>query len=244
MGSMRWPGISWPPTKCQATAPAASKRAIARADSASIERLLGTLAAEGCAGPPGVATFASACAPTSQRIDTDRLGDVLELGQAKVAHLQIESAFDLTISVLGQTDRAGLGDAFKTRSDIDAVAHEVAVALLDDIAEMNADPELDALLRRHVGVALDHSRLDFDRAAHGVDDAAELDDRAVAGALDDAAVVHGNDRVDQVAAKRPEPRQRAVLVGAGEPAIAGDIGHQNRRELPGLAHCAALRDSS
>ena len=86
-----------------------------------------------------------------------------------------------------------------------------------------------ALLGRHVGVALDHSGLDFDRAAHGVDHAAELDDRAVAGALDDASVVHGDDRVDQVAAKRPEPRQRAVLVGAGEPAVAGDVGHQNRR---------------
>jgi hypothetical protein len=58
-----------------------------------------------------------------QRIDTDRLRDVLELGQAKVAHLQIESAFDLAVGVLGQTDRPGLGDAFKTRGDIDAIAH-------------------------------------------------------------------------------------------------------------------------
>ena len=57
----------------------------------------------------------------------------------------------------------------KPRSDVDAVAHEVAVALLDDIAEMNANPELDALLGRHAGVALDHGGLDFDRAAHRVD---------------------------------------------------------------------------
>ena len=98
-----------------------------------------------------------------------------------------------------------------------------------------------------LGVALDHGGLDFDRAAHGVDHAAELDDRAVAGALDDASVVHGDDRVDQVAAERPEPRQRAVLVGPCEPAVAGDVGHQNRRELPGLAHSSgnpALRRPS
>ena len=107
--------------------------------------------------------------PDLERIDPDRLGDVLELGQAKVAHLQIEPAFDLAVGVLGKTDRPGLGDAFKPRGDVDAVAHEVAVALLDDIAEMNANPELDALLGRHAGVALDHSGLDFDRAAHGVD---------------------------------------------------------------------------
>jgi hypothetical protein len=44
---------------------------------------------------------------------------------------------------------------------------------------------LDALIRRDLGVALDHRPLDF----HGASQTAELDDRAVAGALDDAAVM-------------------------------------------------------
>ena len=88
------------------------------------------------------------------------------------------------------------------------------------------------------GVALDHRPLHFDRAVHGVDDAAELDNCAVAGALDDASVMHGDRRVDQVAAQRPQPRQNPVLVGSGEPRIADDIGHQDRRELSSLAHGA------
>jgi hypothetical protein len=148
----------------------------------------------------------------------------------------------LAIGVLGQTDRAGLGDAFQTRGNIDAVAHEVAVALLNDIAEMNANPELDALLGQHAGVALDHSGLDFDRAAHGVDHAAELDDQAVAGALDDAAVMGGDGGFDQIAAQTPEPRQGAILVRSREPAVADDIRDQNRRDLPGLAHRAPSGD--
>ena len=74
-------------------------------------------------------------------------------------------------------------------------------------------------------VALDHGALDFDRAAHGVDHAAELDDAAIAGALDDAAVMHGDGRIDQIAAERPQPRQNPVLVGSGEPRIADDVGH-------------------
>ena len=41
---------------------------------------------------------------------------------------------------------------------------------------------------------------------------------AVAGALDDASVVHGDGRIDQVAAERPQPRQNPVLVRSGEPA--------------------------
>jgi hypothetical protein len=69
---------------------------------------------------------------------------------------------------------------------------------------------------------------------------AELDDRAVAGALDDAAAMGGDSRVDQIAAEAPKARKGPVLVGAGEPAIADDIGDQNRCELSGLAHCAPL----
>ena len=128
--------------------------------------------------------------------------------------------------------------AFKARGDIDAVAHQVAVALLDHVAEMDADPKFDALVGRDLSVALDHRPLDFNGAVHCVDDTAELDDAAVAGALDDAAVVHGDGRVDQVAAKRPQPRQNPVLVGSGKPRIADHVGHQDRRELSSLAHGA------
>ena len=101
---------------------------------------------------------------------------------------------------------------------------------------MNADPELDAALGRHASVALDHARLHLDRAAHRVDDAAELDDAAVPGALDDAPTVGGDGGVDQVAAEPPQPRKGAVLVRPGEPAVADHVGDQDCREFPGLGH--------
>jgi hypothetical protein len=44
-------------------------------------------------------------------------------------------------------------------------------------------------------------------------------------ALDDAAVVHGDGRIDQVASERPQPRQNPILVRSGKPRIADDIGH-------------------
>ena len=73
-------------------------------------------------------------------------------------------------------------------------------ALLDDIAEMDADPELDPSLGWNPGVALDHAVLHFDRAAHRVDHAAKLDDEAVAGALDNASMVRRDRGINQVAA--------------------------------------------
>jgi hypothetical protein len=103
---------------------------------------------------------------------------------------------------------------------------------------MNADAELDALFRRQASVALDHPGLHLDRAAHRVDKAAEFDDRAVARALDDAAVMGADSRANEIAAKASKPRERALLVGAGEPAIADDVRNQNRRKLPGFAHRA------
>ena len=66
---------------------------------------------------------------------------------------------------------------------------------------MDADAELDALVRRDARVALGH--------------AAELGDEPVAGALDDAAV-DDDRRIDKVAAQRAQARQRPVLVGPGQ----------------------------
>ena len=169
----------------------------------------------------------------------DRLGDVLELGRAEIADRHLEPSLDLPVGLLGETDRPGLGDALEPSGDIDAVAHEVAVALLDNVAQVDADAKLDPPLGRQARVALDHAALHFDRAAHRVDHAPELDDRAVAGALDDAAVMNGDDGVDEIAAKGSQAREDAILVRASEPAIADDVRDQDRRELPGLAHCAS-----
>jgi hypothetical protein len=82
---------------------------------------------------------------------------------------------------------------------IQSIAYLVDNVILDHIAEMDADPKFNALVGRDPDVALDHRPLDFNGAVHCVDDTPELDDAAVAGALDDPTVVHGDGRIDQVA---------------------------------------------
>ena len=134
----------------------------------------------------------------------------------------------MPVGLLGEADRTWFRDAFEPGGDIDAVAHEVAVALLDDVADVNADAKLDALVGRDLGVALHHRPLDFNGAVHCVDHAAELDDAAVAGALDDAAVMHGDGRVNQVAAKGPKASEDSIFIRTREPRVADDVGHQDR----------------
>ncbi len=72
--------------------------------------------------------------------------------------------------------------------------------VVDDVAEVDADAELDALVLWHAGVALSHAALDFDGAAHRVHHACELHQHTVAGGLDDLAPMFPNFRIDQRAA--------------------------------------------
>jgi hypothetical protein len=107
------------------------------------------------------------------------------------------------------------------------------VALLNDVANVDADTELYPPFRRQASVALNEAVLHLDRATHGVEHAAELDDRPVAGGLDDAAVMGRLLGVDQVAAKPSETRECSVLVGAGKPRVAHDASHQDRGQFCG-----------
>ena len=178
------------------------------------------------------------------RISPDRLRDVLELGRAEIAHREIEPRLDLAVGVFRQTDRAGFGDAFQSRGYIDPVARQIAIALLNHIAEMDADAELDASLGPQTGVALDHTILHLDGAAHPVDHAPEFNENPVAGAFDHAPVMHGDGRINQIAPESPEPRQCAILVHAGKPAVADNIRRKNSREFSGSRPRRAPRHNS
>src|SRR5208282_42502 len=135
-----------------------------------------------------------------KRIYPHRLGNVLELGLTEIAYGQIKPGLYLAIGVFGETDSAGLGDSLQSRGDIDAVAHQVAIALFDHIAQMNANAKFDAALGRHASITFKHAALNLDCTAYGVDHAAELDECSVAGAFDHAPMMHRDGRIDQIAA--------------------------------------------
>ena len=151
-----------------------------------------------------------------KRKSAHRPGDVLELLLAEIDEFFLQLVAHLLVSRARQAKPARLANPLEPRGDVDVVAHEIAVSLLDDVAQMNADSKDDALVGRETGVAVDHRALDLDRRADRVDHAPELDDGSVAGALDDAAVMERDGRVDEVAAQRAQTRKRSLLVGAGE----------------------------
>jgi hypothetical protein len=177
----------------------------------------------------------------AKQVSMHRLGDVLEALPPEVGHLKLQPRLDLPVGVLRQTDPSWLANPFEPGRDVHAVAHEIAVGLLDHVAKMNADAKLDTTFGRQAGVALDHAGLHFEGAAYGVDHAPELDDRAVAGALHDAPVMHRDDGVDEIAAKRSQARKDTILVRAREPTISDDVRDQDRSKFSGLAPLASPR---
>ena len=143
--------------------------------------------------------------------------------------------------MLGETDRARLGDALQTRGDIDALAHQVAVGLLDDVAKMDADAELDAAIVRQADIALDHAGLKLDRAAHRVDHASKFGEEPVAGALDDAPAVHGDGGIDQIAAQALRRDSVRSSSAAARRLKSNDIGDQDRSDLSVFGHTVRSR---
>jgi hypothetical protein len=109
---------------------------------------------------------------------------------------------------------------------------------------MNAETKLNAFVGRDLGIALDHRPLNFNGAVHCVDDTPELDNCAIAGAFDDAPMVDGDGRIDQVAAKGPKASKDSIFIRTSKPRVADHVGDQDRRELSGFAHGASAEAES
>jgi hypothetical protein len=147
----------------------------------------------------------------------------------KLATMELELAFDLIDHLPGYRNPAAGRYAFEARCHVYAVPEDVTV-VFDDVADIDAHPELDPMLERHVDVPLDHGALDFYGALHGIHRTGELDQHPVAGRPDDAATMLSEFSIGQLAAVPIQLGQRAFLIEAHQPAVAGDIGRQNRHQ--------------
>ena len=146
-----------------------------------------------------------------QRIGSYRFGDVFKWGGAEIGDGEIEPALDLAIGVLGRQIAPGAQipssrAAILTPSPIGR-RRSPRPHRRDECRRGSgcADPP-------HANVALAHAILNFDRAAHGVDHAAKLNETPITGPLDDTAVMGGDGGIDEIAAQSPKTRERAILV--------------------------------
>ena len=154
-------------------------------------------------------------------VDRDRRGDVFDLMLAHRLQGEADLVAELVVDVARDADTARLGQLLHAIGDVHAIAEEVA-ALHDDVADIDADAELEPLVLGHRLVAPGDLLLDLDRAQAGFHGARELGDHAVAGAVEDAPAMGRDQPVDDLA-MRTEGVERGLLVIAHQPAVAGDV---------------------
>ena len=108
---------------------------------------------------------------------------------------EVELAMQMVVGGAGDENPARVAQLLQTGGDVHAIAEKIAV-LDDDIAQVDADPEHDATVRRNLGLMRGDLFLHRNREGCGVDDRTEFGNRAIPHQFDDAAVMLGQQRID------------------------------------------------
>src|SRR5262249_31718867 len=121
-------------------------------------------------------------------IDPHRPRDIFKLLFARIYEGNVDLALSIFLHPTRYADAARLCQSFQSSSHVHAVPEDVP-AVDDDVADVDTDPKLDPSVRLHSGISLAHATLDFGGAAHCIDRACKLDQRAAAGGLEEGAGV-------------------------------------------------------
>src|SRR5262245_26904684 len=103
----------------------------------------------------------------------NRLIDVFQALWAHLDKKNVDLAAHLVKRIVRHADAARLSQHLQPGSDVDPVT-EYVVAVDNDIAEVDADPEGNAPIIGCPGGTVSHSRLQLDRTAHRIHHAREL----------------------------------------------------------------------
>src|SRR6185369_6626936 len=127
-------------------------------------------------------------------------------------------------------DAPGGRSLLNARGDVHAVAVD-PTALHDDVAEIDPDAKLQPPIRGQGGVVPLQLPLNVNRTPDRGGHAVELGEEAVAGRVDDPAVVLGDhpDHHDPIGREGPHGR---FDIAGDEAAVASDVGVKTRGEPP------------
>jgi hypothetical protein len=113
---------------------------------------------------------------------------------------------------------------------LEALTRSNPVLMIFEDLQWSDPTSLEALLGRHCAVALGEAPLQRYGAANRVHDAGKFNQQPVAHRLDDTALVLCNAGGDQLVAQAAQPRNRALLIRPGQPAVARHVGGKDSNE--------------
>ncbi len=148
---------------------------------------------------------------------------------AQILEDQVGSVPHLIVYRARDTQPPRLREALQSGSHVYAVTVDV-VAVDDDIAEVDTDPESNALVLGQAVIVLGNSLLDLGCRGHGIDNAGELRQHAISHQLDDTAAMLGYLWIDEVPTQGFQAPEGAFLVGSDQARIPHDVRREDRRQ--------------
>ena len=146
--------------------------------------------------------------------------------------------FDLVVNVLRDANAAGLRQFFQPRGKVDAMSVDILV-VGHDVGQVDAHAKLHAAVPADVDVASGYLGLDLDRGLYRSPRARKLGEKAVARELDDAALLFGDDGIDELLTMGPPGGHGGLLVCIHEARVARYVGSEDCGEFtfePGRFH--------
>src|SRR5262245_14223120 len=168
--------------------------------------------------------------------------DVLEPALPHVLNGNIDPATHVFLHPSRNANPPRLRQCLEPSRHVYAIAPHIA-AVDDDVADIDADSELDPPLLRHVGVAFHHGALNLDGTAYRRYCARELQQQPVTGDPDNSTSVLRYLGRDKFAPMSLPLGERAFLVSTDKPTVASYIGRENGHE-PALHSRADQRQLS
>jgi hypothetical protein len=162
-------------------------------------------------------------------VNSDRIRDVLDLTVAERLIAANKFLLNLFVDAARDKDISRFGNSLKPRCNVDAITVDV-IGFDNDISEVYSNSILYPPLAWERRIAPDHALLDNNGAADGFDRAVEHRQKAVAGIGNELAAVLCEVGLDEFAPLPRHPGECAFLVKLHEPAVAGDIGREDRRK--------------
>ena len=170
----------------------------------------------------------------------DRPADVLQRKVAQILEGSLLSSGHGFPDVARHDDAARWSLLLQARGDIHVVAVEVVV-LDDDVADVDADPEGNGVIGGLVTIGFGHSLLELDGGGHRVDGARELDQAAVAGQPDHAAIVACGERRESSREMLQQPGNGAALVPGDQPGRSDHVCEEDCRQPATLSIHRTIR---
>ena len=134
-------------------------------------------------------------------VNPHRAGNVLEALLSNVVEGEVETPGYILLNTGGNANASGLGQTFEPGRDVHPVTEDVVV-LHNDVALVNTDPKLDAIVVRYSSILLTHRVLPLGRTTQCINHTGKFDQQAITGRFDDAASVFGDFRIDNLCPDR------------------------------------------